>query len=146
MVPLAEEKQFLKFSHELLGVHRLMWYAAIKCNCRGKQIKCSSQEMFLGPAKDGHLFFCWNYEIWLFDLQDYHIKCCSRPLSGGAKRTWIFPSSPVLSILLATFTVLPQMSYWGFLAPITPAITGPWLMPVEKQQVIINECSVHMHH
>lgn len=25
--------------------------------------------------------------------------------------TWIFPSSPVLSILLATLTVFPQMSY-----------------------------------
>lgn len=46
--------------------------------------------------------------------------------------TWIFPSSPVLSILLATFTVLPHMSYCGFLAPMTPAITGPWFMPVKK--------------
>lgn len=30
---------------------------------------------------------------------------------------------------LATFTVFPQMSYWGFLAPITPATTGPMLRP-----------------
>ena len=35
----------------------------------------------------------------------------------------------MLSILLATLTVLPQMSYCGFRAPITPAITGPWLIP-----------------
>lgn len=47
--------------------------------------------------------------------------------------TWILPSSPVLSILLATFTVLPQMSYWGFLAPMTPAITGPWLIPARRE-------------
>ncbi|TNN79754.1 hypothetical protein EYF80_009987 [Liparis tanakae] len=39
--------------------------------------------------------------------------------------TWIFPRTPVLSILLATFTVFPQMSYCGFWAPMTPAITGP---------------------
>ena len=39
--------------------------------------------------------------------------------------TWILPMSPVDSILLATFTVLPQMSYWGFCAPTTPATTHP---------------------
>lgn len=46
--------------------------------------------------------------------------------------TWIFPGTPVLSILLATFTVFPQMSYWGRRAPITPATTGPTLMPVQN--------------
>lgn len=33
---------------------------------------------------------------------------------------------------LATFTVLPQMSYWGLRAPITPATTGPMLRPKIK--------------
>ena len=41
------------------------------------------------------------------------------------KRTCIFPMSPVDSIRLATFTVFPQMSYWGFWAPTTPATTQP---------------------
>lgn len=66
------------------------------------------------------------------------MKYSCLPLLDCAGCTWIFPSSPVLSILLATFTVLPQMSYWGFLAPITPAITGPWLMPVEEQPKAYN--------
>ena len=39
--------------------------------------------------------------------------------------TCILPSSPVDSILEATLTVLPHMSYWGFCAPTTPATTGP---------------------
>jgi hypothetical protein len=43
--------------------------------------------------------------------------------------TWIFPTCPVDSIRLATFTELPHMSQCGFLAPITPAITDPWLIP-----------------
>lgn len=50
--------------------------------------------------------------------------------------TWIFPRTPVLSILLATFTVFPQISYCGFWAPMTPAITGPWLMPDKGHQAI----------
>lgn len=37
--------------------------------------------------------------------------------------TWIPSKTPVDSILEATFTALPQMSYCGFLAPITPATT-----------------------
>lgn len=49
--------------------------------------------------------------------------------------TWILSGTPVLSIRLATFTVFPQMSYCGFLAPITPATTGPMLRPEE-----INRC------
>lgn len=46
---------------------------------------------------------------------------CPGPLTPGKSfpprspspvgRTWIFPSSPVLSMRLATLTVLPQMSY-----------------------------------
>ena len=47
--------------------------------------------------------------------------------------TCILSRTPVLSILLATLTVLPQISYCGFWAPITPAITGPWLIPVPHQ-------------
>ena len=39
--------------------------------------------------------------------------------------TCIFPKVPVLSIRLAIFTVFPHISYCGFLAPITPATTGP---------------------
>ena len=43
------------------------------------------------------------------------------------KRTCIFPMSPVDSIRLATLTVFPQMSYWGFWAPTTPATTQPYI-------------------
>lgn len=50
--------------------------------------------------------------------------------------TCIFPRTPVLSIRLATFTVFPQMSYCGFWAPMTPAITGPWLIPDNGQQYV----------
>lgn len=45
--------------------------------------------------------------------------------------TWIRSSTPVESILEATFTAFPQMSYWGLCAPITPATTGPMLMPIQ---------------
>lgn len=51
--------------------------------------------------------------------------------------TCIFPSIPVLSIRLATFTVFPQISYCGFCAPMTPAMTGPWLIPAAEHAVII---------
>lgn len=43
--------------------------------------------------------------------------------------TWILPLTPVLSIRLAKFTVMPQISYWGLVAPMTPATTGPWAIP-----------------
>lgn len=60
--------------------------------------------------------------------------------------TCIFPWSPVLSIRLATFTVLPQMSYWGRLAPITPATTGPTLIPVQIRirqiRTMLNQVSI----
>jgi len=41
-------------------------------------------------------------------------------------QTWILPMTPVDSILLATLTVFPQMSYCGFWAPTTPATTHPF--------------------
>jgi hypothetical protein len=40
---------------------------------------------------------------------------------------------PVESIRDASFTVLPQMSYTGLRAPITPPTSGPQLIPVEVQ-------------
>lgn len=49
--------------------------------------------------------------------------------------TWVWFGRPVESILLATFTVLPQMSYWGFLAPMTPATTCPMLIPKQIKKV-----------
>lgn len=57
------------------------------------------------------------------------------PTPPLSPHTWILPSTPVVSIRLATLTLLPQMSYWGFWAPITPAITGPWLIPDRREQV-----------
>lgn len=48
--------------------------------------------------------------------------------------TWILPLTPVLSIRLAMFTVAPQMSYCGLVAPITPAITGPWATPAGQRE------------
>ena len=43
--------------------------------------------------------------------------------------TWIEPRVPVESILEASFTVSPQMSKTGFVAPMTPQTRGPMLMP-----------------
>lgn len=63
---------------------------------------------------------CWHAEYhWTYPL----ITC-------------IFPRTPVLSIRLATFTVFPQISYCGFWAPMTPAITGPWLIPDKGRETI----------
>ena len=53
--------------------------------------------------------------------------------AANIRITCILSSRPVLSILLATFTVLPQISYWGFVAPITPATTGPIFKPVKNK-------------
>ena len=64
----------------------------------------------------------------------------------GVSPTWIFPSTPVVSILLATFTLLPQMSYWGFWAPMTPAITGPWLIPARQETAAHVSDNVTTHH
>lgn len=57
----------------------------------------------------------------------------------GSWATCIFPGTPVLSILLATLTVFPQMSYWGRRAPITPATTGPTLMPEQTGENVKSE-------
>lgn len=51
------------------------------------------------------------------------------------KMTCILPISPVLSILLATLTVFPQMSYWGLLPPTTPATTGPRATPTRRENI-----------
>ena len=37
---------------------------------------------------------------------------------------------------LVTLTVSPQISYCGFSAPITPAITGPWFRPENAKSLI----------
>jgi hypothetical protein len=55
--------------------------------------------------------------------------CPNVNVSNIIEFTCVWFGNPVESIRLATFTVLPQMSYWGFLAPITPATTGPMLIP-----------------
>ena len=47
--------------------------------------------------------------------------------------TCILPISPVDSILLATLTVLPQISYWGLLPPTTPATTEPRDRPTLRE-------------
>jgi len=39
----------------------------------------------------------------------------------------------VESIREATLTALPQMSYWGLQAPMTPATTGPMLIPANTK-------------
>lgn len=85
------------------------------------------------PGDRGHfrLSLCkclWDktdfYDDWLRQIRLWEITF----------DTCIFPGTPVLSILLATLTVFPQMSYWGRRAPITPATTGPTLMPVQNMQ------------
>ena len=43
---------------------------------------------------------------------------------------WIFMGSPVLCILLATFTVSPKRQYLGILLPTTPDTTGPVWIPI----------------
>lgn len=68
-----------------------------------------------------HFRYFWNYS-WM------------KTLLSIAPYTCIFPGTPVLSILLATLTVFPQMSYWGRRAPITPATTGPTLIPVQTRE------------
>jgi hypothetical protein len=63
----------------------------------------------------------WNITChWLSKMQDSVQRV---PL------TCIWSSTPVESIRLATFTAFPHISYWGFRAPITPATTGPMLIP-----------------
>lgn len=40
------------------------------------------------------------------------------------------PTSPLLSMHAAVFTVSPQMSYWNFFTPTMPATTGPLCKPM----------------
>lgn len=61
-------------------------------------------------------------------------------LRGVQVYTWMQSGTPVLSIRLATLTVFPQMSYWGFLAPITPATTGPMFNPENKSPGRVTSC------
>lgn len=42
--------------------------------------------------------------------------------------------TPHESMRDATLTVLLQISYCGFWAPITPAITGPWFSPMRSRK------------
>lgn len=76
-------------------------------------------------------FLHWNLSIRLLN-QKWDAK--------GTSPTWILSQMPVLSILLATLTAFPQMSYCGFLAPMTPATTGPTLIPIRILKWL-NECS-----
>lgn len=48
--------------------------------------------------------------------------------------TCILPIIPQESMRDATLTVLLQISYCGFWAPITPAMTGPWFNPMRKRK------------
>ena len=43
--------------------------------------------------------------------------------------TWIFPGTPLLSVLLATLTVFPKRQKRGILRPTMPATTSPELIP-----------------
>lgn len=82
--------------------------------------------------KKKNIFFILSKVISLYSSTvKWHIERIFWQCSVTLHFTWILSGTPVLSIRLATFTVLPQMSYWGFLAPITPATTGPMLRPKE---------------
>ena len=50
----------------------------------------------------------------------------------------ILPQMPVESILDATFTVLPQMSYRSLVVPITPAVTSPQWAPIRSLNLILS--------
>ena len=47
------------------------------------------------------------------------------------------PRVPVESILEASFTVSPQMSKTGFVAPMTPHTRGPMLMPAAGRKELM---------
>lgn len=53
---------------------------------------------------------------------------------SGKFLTCILPITPHESMRDATLTVLLQISYCGFWAPITPAMTGPWFNPMRKRK------------
>ena len=52
--------------------------------------------------------------------------------SRVARETWTRPGSPCDSRRLAVLTVSPHTSYWNLLVPMTPATTGPELMPIRN--------------
>lgn len=68
---------------------------------------------------------------WRWEWYKYIVDDCLESML-----TWVHPISPVLSIRLDIFTVSPQMSYWGFLDPMTPATTGPWLIPMRSVKLL----------
>ena len=55
--------------------------------------------------------------------------------------TWIRPGEPVLSMRLAKFTVVPQMSNCGVLPWRTPAVTGPIAIPYRMAHCTVCEAS-----
>ena len=61
--------------------------------------------------------------------------------------TCILLLTPVVSMREAMLTVSPQMSYCGFCEPITPAITGPWFIPVRHTHApsFKHNFNVHTH-
>lgn len=44
--------------------------------------------------------------------------------------TFIFPFSPVVSVLLVRLTVFPKRQYRGILCPMTPVTTSPVCIPI----------------
>ena len=51
-----------------------------------------------------------------------------------ARVIWMRPGVPCDSIRLAVFTASPHRSYRNFLRPMTPATTGPELMPIRSSR------------
>ena len=97
----------------------------------------------MAPCEHPHSFGVWMFTVFLSSFHTIHqltpltkispLSSSTKPQSASsflvASGTWMRPLTPVLSMRLARFTVVPQMSYCGFVAPMTPAITGPWAMP-----------------
>lgn len=120
-----------------------MWCNAI---CHEKQMQLRLMKVY--PAY--YLFFCVHINFWnklevkfekknnVLNLLENISKFLWFWKDDPALHTCIFPSTPVLSILLATFTVFPHMSYCGFWAPMTPAMTGPWLIPEKENRSVMN--------
>ena len=66
--------------------------------------------------------------------RDKHIQYRCFTSSWAAADIFTNPGWPLLSILLAIFTVLPQISYAYFFLPTTPATAGPTCMPIRNSQ------------
>lgn len=79
-------------------------------------------------------FFIFHTYFWLFLCFKFCLCSASQKKKKTFKFTCIRPIMPHESMRDATFTVLLHMSYCGFWAPITPAITGPWLRPMRKRK------------